>query len=162
MKKLTFPASQVLDAFRNGPSPSIRSVAAALRAAVAHVFALPPCCEDCNEFGQGAWAAYIKYRDELLAIVTELEASEMIEFEPTQVTIPAATIERVMIALQAGLEAASDEHADAVIQYQERRPLRVKWYADQVELIATAIHDLHRDTCQDGEPHWPIVNDTDS
>lgn len=48
------------------------------------------------------------------------------EFQPTQITVPEATLERALIALEAGLEAAIGEQSDAVIQYGERRPLRVK------------------------------------
>jgi hypothetical protein len=44
-----------------------------------------------------------------------------IEFQPTFVTIPESTLERALIALEAGWEAASDEHAEAIAQYQERR-----------------------------------------
>ncbi len=71
----TWRALQVMDAyFSTLHKTPDQSVAAALRAAVAHVFSKPPYCEDYDEFGQGAMASYIKYKDELLAIVTELEA----------------------------------------------------------------------------------------
>ena len=69
---------------------------------------------------------------------------DFIEFEPTLVTVPESTLERALIALEAGWEAASDEHAEAIAQYQERCPLRVKWYAEQVELITAAIHEVQR------------------
>lgn len=68
------------------------------------------------------------------------------EFQPTQITVSEATLERALIALEAGLEAATGEHSDAILQDGWRRPLRVKWYAEQVELIAAAINDLRRDT----------------
>ena len=70
--------------------------------------------------------------------------SDFIEFEPTLVTVPESTLERALIALEAGWEAASDEHAEAIVQYQERRPNRVKWYAEQVELITAAIYEVQR------------------
>ena len=70
--------------------------------------------------------------------------SDFIEFQPTLVTVPESTLERVLIALEAGWESASDEHAEAITQYQERRPHRVKWYAEQVELITAAIHEVQR------------------
>ena len=60
---------------------------------------------------------------------------DFIKFEPTLVTVPESTLERALIALEAGWEAASDEHPEAIAQYQERCPLRVKWYAEQVELM---------------------------
>ena len=69
---------------------------------------------------------------------------DFIEFEPTLVTVPESTLERALIALEAGWEAASDEHAEAIAQYQERRPHRVKWYAEQVELITAAIYEVQR------------------
>jgi hypothetical protein len=69
---------------------------------------------------------------------------DFIEFQPTLVTVPESTLERVLIALEAGWESASDEHAEAITQYQERRPQRVKWYAEQVELITAAIHEVQR------------------
>lgn len=62
------------------------------------------------------------------------------------ITILTSTLEQVLGALEAGLEAAEGEHSDAVIRDWERRPLRVKWYAEQVELIAAAINDLRLET----------------
>ena len=50
-------------------------IAAALRAAAEQVISpLPPPCEDFDEYAQGFLAAHVKYRAELLAIATELEA----------------------------------------------------------------------------------------
>lgn len=72
---------------------------------------------------------------------------EMFEtkFQPTMIKVPEATLERVLLALEAGRDAAMEEHGAAILQYQERRPLRVKWYAEQVEMINAAIADLRRD-----------------
>lgn len=67
------------------------------------------------------------------------------EFQPTMIKVPEATLERVLLALEAGRDAAMEEHNAAILQYQERRPLRVKWYAEQVEMIDAAIADLRRD-----------------
>ncbi len=79
-------------------------------------------------------------------VIWPAKPSELTEHQPTQITVPEATLERALIALEVGLEAAIEEHGNAIHQYSERRPHRVKWYAEQVDLITTAINDLRRDT----------------
>ena len=79
-------------------------------------------------------------------VVWPAKPSELTEYQPTQITVPEATLKRALIALEVGLEAAIEEHGNAIHQYSELRPHRVKWYAEQVELITTAINDLRRDT----------------
>lgn len=73
--------------------------------------------------------------------------SESSALKPVHVSIPLPTLEHVLAALEAGLEAAREEHDTAVLQYGERRPARVKWYGEQVELIESAIADLRRTPC---------------
>jgi hypothetical protein len=72
---------------------------------------------------------------------------DFIEFEPTLVTVPESTLERALIALEAGWESASDEHAEAIAlnnwtksmdQYYQRQQTREELLAIAAELEANA------------------------
>jgi hypothetical protein len=57
-------------------------------------------------------------------------------------TIPKPTLDRLRAALDAGLEAAAQEHSAAKVAYGELAPLKLRWYAEQVEQIRQAAAEL--------------------
>jgi hypothetical protein len=54
-------------------SPALMAAAALQAAADEVISSIPPPCEDFDEYAQGFRAAHVKYRNEFLAIATELE-----------------------------------------------------------------------------------------
>lgn len=62
---------------------------------------------------------------------------------PALVTIPKSLLLEVDYALRSGLEAAMDAHARAVIEHGARKPIRVGWYAGEVEKIGQTLKLLH-------------------
>jgi hypothetical protein len=75
-------------------------------------------------------------------VLASTQPSSPMANQPLTRFITQATVEKVQLALQAGLEAAEDEHNSAQAVYGERKPLRVRWYAEQVELIRQAVSHL--------------------
>lgn len=79
------------------------------------------------------------------AVLTSAQPSSPMANQFLTRSITQATVEKVQLALQAGLGAAEEEHNLAQDVYGERKPLRVRWYAEQVELIRQAIDYLNNE-----------------
>ena len=59
------------------------------------------------------------------------------------VRIPKSLLLEVESALRSGLEAAREAHERAVVEYGARKPIRIGWYAKEVEKIEGVLRALH-------------------
>ena len=59
------------------------------------------------------------------------------------ISIPLSRLQQFKAALEAGLEAAQNEHHSVVRLYGGNRPRLVKWHADQVFIIEQALEQIN-------------------
>jgi hypothetical protein len=63
--------------------------------------------------------------------------------EPIQITIPLSYLEKFKTALEAGLEAAKNEHHNACKVYGDNRPRLVNWHDNEVFIIEQALERIN-------------------
>jgi hypothetical protein len=69
--------------------------------------------------------------------------SEATIAKPIYITISLAQFQQIKTALEAGLEAARNEHQEVTRLYGGNRPRLVSWHADQISIIEQALEQIN-------------------